>query len=384
MRHFFPIALRVFVLSVLLNAFWVGNPPIVQAAGISPIVWKASANNWVRDPNLFRTQSGHYILSGTARHIVEYPDIAPAVFNPTNGKPFVLSILSPNGKRRVRKSGLIDWQKSFLETDTGLVMIASLPTVRNYNTDRVSQAKRRSVFVFEPMNTGRATDSGFPLDWKMKSNKPFLKAIYNGDIFENKKGRLFLYTDVRQDRKLKTTCILGQTLSRSLKLGQPSVLLCPGRAVGMDIDPTGWDRDHPFASEVRHTDGGGLIEGGWAYRAGNRRIFMLYSSGDYANEKLYGGFLALCSSPMGPCTKTLNAGQTDSRPFLKGSSKNYHRVGRPYPVVDARGKLTDIIFHARRRGARKDDILRCTNFTPKILQNFVRGGPGCEYDDVRY
>jgi len=365
----------------LVSFLWITDS---YAAGRPPVVWKASDTIWIRDPNVFRTDAGHYILSGTPKTIIEYSSLNPSVFSQGNGTPYVLSILSPDGTKRIRKSGLREWQKSFLHSKDGLIMIASLPTLKNYNQQLVSKGKRRSVFVYVPLKNGRTTKSGFPLDWRMQSNRPFLKSIYNGDIFENSNGQLFIHTDVRQDRKKKTTCLLAQRMTRGLKLGPASVLLCPGLAVPPDVDVTGWDRNHPFPSEVRHTDKGGLLEGGWVYRAAPRRFYVLYSSGDYANEKLYGGFVAVCSSPMGPCIKTMNASNTDSRPFLKGSSRNYYRVGRPYPVVDAKGRLTDIIFHARRRGAKKDDILRCTNFSSDMLTRFVAGGAGCAYDDNRY
>jgi hypothetical protein len=374
----------ILTLFIFLGATWLLTPRVAHSADRPPVVWKASKTVWIRDPNIFRTGSGQYILAGTPKTIIEFPSLNPSVFSHGNGTPYVLSILSPDGKRRIRKSGLHEWQKSFLRGKDGLLMIASLPTLQNYNLQRVSKAKRRSVFVFVPVANGRKTRSGFPLDWRMKSNKPFLRAIYNGDLFEDGNRGLYLHTDVRQDKGLKTTCLLAQTMDRSLKLGKPRVLLCPGQAVSRSVDVTGWDRDHPFPSEVRHRDGGGLLEGAWAYRASPQRYYILYSSGDYNNETLYGGFVALCSSPMGPCVKTLNAGKTDSRPFLQGSSRHYKRVGRPYPVVDQNGRLTDIIFHARRRNAKKDDILRCTNFSPDMLSRFVAGGPGCEYDDIRY
>lgn len=372
------------VAAVACTLFFAMETGEARAANTDPMVWDGDQNTWLRDPNLYRTKAGRYILSGTRKHIVEYPGVTPGSFEDEDGKAYPVRLFAPNGTRNLRASGFIEWGKKFFRSSSGVVLILSLPTVADFNTGSAPQAGRRSSYVFVPINGGRVTTSGFPLDWRMRSNQPFLRSIYNGGIYDTGRGNVFVYADVRTDAARKTTCLRVQQMSRGLKLGEPKTLICPGRRVPKSVDRTGWERNRPYRSEVRFGDGGGLVEGAWIYRSPNSKYYVLYSSGDYKNNKLYGGFVAVCHRPAGYCQKTLRADGGDVRAFVKGASKNYERVGRAFPVLDGRGQLVDIIFHARPRGGNADDILRCTNFHPGIIEAFAQGGPGCEFDDIVY
>ncbi|MEP2532165.1 hypothetical protein [Shimia sp.] len=353
-------------------------------ANEDPLVWQAREGKWLRDPNIYRTKAGTFILTGTEDHVVEYQSLAPGSFEDDDGVPYFLSLRAPNGERMLRREGFREWEKKFFDSQDGLVMVSSLPTVENFNRDGLEGAKKRSSYLFEPIQDGRRTKSGFPLDWRMQSNEPWLESIYNGGIFDTGGRKVFVYADVRYDKTHNTTCVRGQRMSRDMRMEKPKFLLCPGRKAKRSKDQSGWDRDNPLPSEVRFEDGGGLLEGAWGWQSPNGPYFLLYSSGDYTDEALYGAFVAECSTPMGPCRKVMRDDKKDVRFFVEGNSKNYERAGRAFPVIDASGQLVDIIFHARRRGQMTDDILRCLNFSPTIIEEFASGGAGCAYDNVTY
>ncbi|SFC73092.1 hypothetical protein [Tropicimonas isoalkanivorans] len=357
---------------------------------VSPIVWKGEGTVWLRDPNVFRADGGTYILSGTNSNIIEYPDVRPGTFNADDGTPYRIRLFSPNGKRLLRKSGFNAWGKKFFRSSDGVVLIASLQQASDFDRDEPKK-RGRSVYVFEPRGDTRRTEGGFPLDWKMRDNTPMIKSTYNGDPFVHR-GNVYVYIDDRRDLRGDDdwiTCIRVQQVQSDLVVqDKGKALLCPGRKVPKKVDKTGWDRARPMPSEIRLESNGSLIEGAWGYASPNGTHFLLYSAGAYRSESNYGGFVAVCASPMAGCEKVLRSDGSDVRPFVAESSKNYTHIGRPFPVTDGDGKLVDIIFHARQRGSKEsgdkeNDILRCTNFTPDILEKFVLGGPACEFDDVR-
>jgi len=331
---------------------------------------------WLRDPSIYYHQPNSYIMSGTRPFIVEFPGITPAELQSHKGRWYKLIIWSPNGKRRLRRDGFNEWGKSFTLTRKGVVMLASLPAAIDFDYDNRAKTnkRRRSVFLFEPMNKGRTTARGFPLDWRMKSNSPFLQGIYSARLFEIQHKK-YLLSDRRHDAGIKATCISILELDTELDKGSPQNLLCPGQQTG----PAQWSREQPYLSEIRFEDGGGLVEGAWMHRSSAGQYYILYSSGDYAASRNYGGFVATCKDVMGPCRKILDHKTGRVRVFLSGSSRDYERVGRPYPVVDSRGQLVNIIFHARIRQTNRDAIISCANFTPTIIEDFIAGGPGCEY-----
>ncbi len=376
-------AVMAFALTAVIVYLLPVNAPVALANDY-PLVWQADEEKWLRDPNIFGTDAGTYIMTGTQSHVLEYQSLEAGSFEDDDGAPNLVRLFSPNGKRKLRADGFWEWEKKFFQSANGLIMIASLPSVDDFDTDLRKTAGRRSTYVFVQLKHGRTTASGFPLDWKLRSNDPLLMDIYNGSIFDADEDGLFMYADVRNDKTLNTTCIRVQGMSRSLDLKKPRFLLCPGQKVERDTDKSGWDRNTPFPSEVRFEDGGGLLEGAWAWKSPNDKYYIFYSSGDYEDTDLYGGFIAVCKNPNGMCRKIMRDDKNDVRFFVKGSSKNYERIGRAFPVVNKNDELVDIIFHARPRGEKADDILRCTNFHPKLIEEFTKGGPGCEFDDVVY
>ncbi len=362
----------------------------VLAQEVAPVVWKGSGKTWLRDPSVFPTDSGSYILSGTNTTIIEYPGVAPGQFNADAGTAYNLRIFSPNGERNLRKDGFNDWEKNFFRTEDGVVMIASLPPADNFDTDRPKKG-RRGVYVFVPRGEGRTTEGGFPLNWQLRDNTPLVSGTYNGDIYAAD-GAYYLFIDKRQDIKGDddpTTCVVSQQMSPDLVVtGEPEILLCPGERVQPGADLTGWERIDPMPSEERLGNDGGLIEGAWGYDSPGGAHLVLYSAGAYKSESNYGGFVAVCATPMGACSKVMEPDGQDARTFIAPSSRNYTHIGRPFPVLDSEGQLVDIVFHARQRGSKEqdgeavNDILRCTNFTPDILENFIAGGPACAFDDI--
>ncbi|MDP5307413.1 hypothetical protein [Paracoccus spongiarum] len=373
--------------AIALSALFAAGPG--HAEGRGPVVWRGQGDVWLRDPSVFAADGGTYILLGTRSNLIEYPDIAPGAFNAEDGVAYDLQLYSPDGQRLLRRAGFHSWGKKLYRSASGTVLITSLEQAGDFNRD-APKARGRSVHVFVPKADARRTRGGFPLDWRMRDNTPMIRSSYNADIYDSGDGR-FVYIDDRQDlpgNPDRITCIRVQRLDEDLVLrrkGPP--VLCPGRQVDAGRDEAGWDRARPMPSELRLEENGSLIEGGWGYASPSGQHMILYSAGAYRSESNYGGFVAACSAPTHGCRKTLTADGADVRPFIAPSSRNYTHVGRPFPVLDRSGRLVDIIFHARQRGANangegENDILRCMNFTPDILERFVAGGPACAFDDI--
>lgn len=354
----------------------------------SPVVWQ-SIRMPIRDPELFKvSSSAAYVLTGTGRGVIEFPNGAPDSLNPLNGTPFFLGFYTPDGLHELHPAqGFYTWNNVFQHFSDGPKMLAALPTVPDFNALTATTAApstRRSTYLFVPMGT-RTTVKGFPLDWRMASNTPVVPQVYAANPYFDKVGnQMYLESDVRKDVQVKATCMLGQELWSGVRPNSRTLreLLCPGRPVATTTDITGFDRLHPLSSEVRFPDGGGLVEGGWFYySAATQKYYLLYSSGDYSSPDEYGGYVAVCDTPTGPCKKVMNQSNSEARRFVAGSSKNYTAIGRPFPIIDGRtGVLTDVIFHARRASDNAQVILRCTNTTSMLLEDFVTGGRSCEFD----
>lgn len=286
MVHFWrsvPVSVTALI-AVAVGLFVIRAP--VRITNNDPLVWQARDERWLRDPNIFDTDAGTFILSGTRPHIIEYQSLALGFFEYDDGKAELVRLFSPNGKRNLRENGYREWEKQFFRGSDGLRMIASLPTVKDFDADLFANAGRRSTYIFVPMADGRKTASGFPLDWKLSANKPFIRDVYHGGVFETGGETVFVYADVRNDKKINTTCIQVQSMSRKLETKGGKFLLCPGRRVRKEKDTTGWNRNTPFPSEVRFSDGGGLVEGAWVWLSPKNKYYLLYSSGDYQNPDL--------------------------------------------------------------------------------------------------
>lgn len=355
-------------------------------------VWEPQGQKWLRDPALFMTDGGTYVLSGTRNVVIEYEDVSPDALTAEKGRAYRFRILSPDVGRGLAAAGFVQWGADFFRTRDGtLRMIASLQesTTDDYDTGDPAEMFERELHLFEPEEGAATTAGGFPLAWRMTEDEPFIPDTYNADPFQDADGTLYLTVDERIDARVPAVCMVSYRLDSSrLVLQDRTILLCPGAPVPGRSGADAWDRSRPLPSERRmFGDGaGGLIEGGRMYRAGNGVYYLFYSSGSFRNEKFYGGFLAICAGAQGPCRKTMADNGSDVRQFIRGSSPAYREVGRPAPVVAKDGRLTDIIFHARIRstavgGSRgKDAVLRCANFSAGLIDEFLRGGEGCLYD----
>ena len=333
---------------------------------------------WIRDPSIYQFMDNVFVMTGTNRYLVEFWGASPRDFTTCVGTAYETELFSPDGRRNLRSFGFLEWDKFFITTPHGIRMLSSLkPSLSgSYNRGFVNRNLPRQLVAFRPVKNGRKTPSGFFLDWIMISDRPVLANSYSGRVYSTGLDGTFLIHPKRFDNFLRSTCQVVRRIDlETLTVGPFVKILCSGNMTEYD-----WDTDRPFPSEVRFSDGGGLIEGGWFYYSQKlKTYFLLYSSGDYASKNNYAGFVATCESPLTPCRKIYDDRLGRVRVFLKGSSRNYVKVGRPYPVVE-NGKLVDIFFHARRRGDKKDSILRCQNFLPDMLEKFLDGGPGCLFD----
>ena len=360
-------------------------PASAQVVGVNPLVWQPTRGISLRDPELLKMSTGAYILTGTSLGVVEYPNGLQTTLVPTSGVPYRIAIYSPNGLRQLKPSeGFMTWNNVVYQFGDGPKMFASLPPAKDFNTATTALG-RRSTYLFVPKPGASTTVGGFPLQWQMASNTALVPGVYSAiPYWDRIQKKMYLESDVRQDVNLSTTCMLGQELWPGARPDPRSLrpLVCPGRPVPLSVDPTGFDRRHPLSSEVRFEDGGGLVEGGWLYySAVTQKYYLTYSSGAYDSADEYGGYVAVCDSPTGPCQKVMNQSGSDARRFVAGNSKNYTATGRPYPVIDAKtGVLTDVLFHAHRNADDVEVILRCTNFTTTMLEDFVAGGRSCEFD----
>ncbi|MCC6138145.1 MAG: hypothetical protein IT287_05905 [Bdellovibrionaceae bacterium] len=352
------------------------------------VVWEPKLDEkgkyqWLRDPTTF-VYKGGAILAGSQKWFVEYPSPESHILVAKNGTAYESTLMSPNGRRNLGTAGFGAWSRHFFRTGTGVIMFASLPAAvdGDYNKGTVDPSGRRHLYVFEPALNSKKTAGGFPLIWKMQLKgknlkaQPFLQDVYSVHTYHDlSTQQTYIMHTARNDHSKKSSaCLVSYILDRSsLALSNRQILLCPGRAVSKSYDNTGWDRSRPLPSEERYSDRGGLLEGARFVRRSEGIYYLLYSAGAY--EDTYGSYVAVCSSPLGPCQKVMNAQATDSRSLIE-YSPDYVRVGAAFPVK-YNAAMIDIIFHARLKGTEMDTILRCSNFKIGFLSGFVAGGPAC-------
>lgn len=354
------------------------NEKIKEAGGfIQTEVWTGDDGAFtLRDPVVYNNKNKSFIISALG-YIAEFKDVYN--MTPKTGKGYKLNLYDSDGKKIINEKNA-PWGMNFYDWDGKTYMYVSFQPPRDYNFSLPPSKTNnfRRIYVMVPAQGTKYTEGGFPLDWKLNSSRPLFfdgdflnreKDAYDARIFKHDK-EVFLLIDHTKPKTLKSAvCMYSRKMLGPTEISLDEYeLVCPGKWMP---ELSKWDIEHPYASEVRYEDGGGLVEGAWGYYDfGAKKIYLFYSSGAYESNDNYGGSLAVCENFTSHCEKVLTKDEREVKQLTPAAGKGFVMMGRPYPLIIGQ-KLYDILFFGRSELNFNDTVLRCSNYLP-IAENFLR------------